>query len=114
MSRIANSTRPAASSFGASLVSPGWRTVEVDAGVAVEALLAGGVDAGVDRVGGEIEHERRAFRHARFRTALAATGDAGQQQDGRQQRDSPSHLARKPISLSNPGRLPPLTGYREI
>ena len=92
MSRIAKSVRPAASSFGASVDSPGDLDVEVDPGVFVEAFGLRRVDAGVDRVGSEIEHDGRAFRHARFRTAPAAAGDAGEQQGGRQQRDSPSHL----------------------
>ncbi len=92
MSRIAKSARPAASSFGASVDSPGWWIVEVDSGVAVEALGLGRVDPRVDGVGGEIEHQARAFRRARFRAAPAAAGGAGEQQGGRQQRDSPSHL----------------------
>ncbi len=70
---------------------------EVDAGPLVEALRLRCVDAAVDGVGREIEHEARAFRHARFRAVLSAAGDAGEQEDGRQQRDSPSHLASKLI-----------------
>ena len=86
---------------------------QVDAGVAVEALLAGRVDARVDRVGGEIEHERRAFRRARFSAASAAAGGAGGEQSGRQQRDNSSHLAGNPSPSRNPVRLPPLVGpYR--
>ena len=100
MSRIAKSVRPAASSFGASVDSPGCVDRQVDPGVAVEALALRRVDARVDRVGGEIEHERRAFRRARFRAAPAAAGDAGEQKDGRQQRDNSSHLAREPNPLS--------------
>jgi hypothetical protein len=49
----------------------------------------------VDRVGDEIEHERRAFRHARFRAAPPAAGDADERESGRQQRDSPSHAIAK-------------------
>ena len=48
---------------------------QVDAGVAVEALGLRRVDPGVDRVGGEIEHQGRASRRARFRTAPAAAGE---------------------------------------
>ena len=106
MSRIAKSVRPAASSFGASVDSPGWRTWQVDPGVVVEALSLRGVDPGVDGVGREIEHEARAVRRARFSAAPAA-GGAGEQEDGRQQRDSPSHFAGKPSRSSNPVRLPP-------
>jgi len=54
----------------------------------------------VDGVGGEIEHEPRAFRRARFRAILAAAGAAGKREDSRQQRDSSSHLALKPNSLT--------------
>jgi hypothetical protein len=93
MSRIANSARPAASSFGVGRFA-GRPHLEVDAGVAIEALCLGGVDAAVDRVGAEIEHERRAFRRARFCTVPAAAGETGEREDGRQQRDSPSHAAR--------------------
>jgi hypothetical protein len=66
---------------------------QVDAGVLVETLGGGDVDAAVDRVRGEIEHNARAFRHARFRAIPATAGHAGECEDGRQQRDSPSHSA---------------------
>ena len=66
---------------------------QVDPGVLVEALAPGRVDPRVDRVGDEIEHDCRAFRHARFRAVPAAAGDAGEQKSGRQQRDSKSHVA---------------------
>ena len=59
MSRIAKSARPAASSFGASVDSPGWRIVRSIL-VAVVALALGRVDAGMDRVRREVEHQRRA------------------------------------------------------
>ena len=77
--------------------------VEVDPGVSVEALGRGRVDAGVDRVRGEIEHQRRAFRRARFSAVPAAAGGAGEQQGGRQQRGNSSHLARNAIRLSECG-----------
>ncbi len=92
MSRMAKSVRPAASSFGASVDSPGWWIVRSMPGVAVEAFGLRRVDPRVDRVGGEVEHQARAFRRARFRAVPAAAGDSGEQEDGRQQRDSPSHL----------------------
>ena len=103
MSRIAKSVRPAASSFGASVDSPGWRICEVDAGVVVEALALRRVDPGVDGVGREIEHERRAFRRARFRAAPPQPASAGEHEDGRQQRDSPSHFAGKPSPFVESG-----------
>ena len=92
MSRIAKSVRPAASSFGASVDSPGAPDREVDPGPFVEALGLRGVDPGVDRIGREVEHQGRAFRPARFSTAPAAAGGAGEQQGGRQQRSDTSHL----------------------
>ena len=67
-----------------SLLVPFWcglLDVQVDAGVAVEALGLRRIDPGVHRVGGEIEHKGRAFRHARFRTAPAAAGDGRRAQE---------------------------------
>ena len=93
MSRIAKSVRPGGEQLRRVGRFARGLDVEVDPGVFVEAFGLRRVDAGVDGVGREIEHDGRAFRHARFRTAPAAAGDAGEQQGGRQQRDSPSHLA---------------------
>ena len=73
--------------------------LQVDSRVGVEALAPRGVDPGVDRVGREIEDQARASRRARFSAAPAAAGDAGEQQSGRQQRDSPSHLAAGSYSI---------------
>ncbi len=103
MSRIANSARPAASSFGASVDSPGCWIRSADPGVLVEIFSLRGEDPAVDGVGSEIEHDGRAFRHARFRAIPTAAGGAGDQEDGRQQRDSTSHFAPEPNSLSKCG-----------
>ena len=84
----------------------GLAHLEVDAGVVVEAVALRRVDTGVDGVGREIEHERRAIRRARFRAGPAA-GPSGEHEDGRQQRDSQSHFAGKPSRFSIPVRLPP-------
>ena len=49
---------------------------EIDPCVAVETLRERRVDAGVGGVGGEIEHQRRAGRRARFSAAGAAAANA--------------------------------------
>ena len=72
----------------------GLADLEVDAGVLVVAAALRRVDPGMDGVGREIEHQRRALGRARFSAAPAA-GGAGERQDGRQQRDSRSHFAAK-------------------
>ena len=86
---------------------------QVDSVVVVEALALRRVDAGVDRVGREIEHQRRALRRARFSAAPAAAGDAGDQESGRQQRDSPSHSQGKTIQsvVSGYTPAPKTTGF---
>ena len=59
MSRIAKSTRPVSSSLIESVDGGRRDHVEADAGGAVVVARERGVDPGVDRVGREVEHQRR-------------------------------------------------------
>ena len=96
MSRIAKSARPGLQQLRR--VGGFARLVDgqVDAGVAVVALLLRRVDARMGGVRGEIEHQRRANGRARFSAATAAAGAAGCEQSGRQQRGNSSHRAGNP------------------
>ena len=112
MSRIAKSVRPAASSFGASVDSPGCVDRQVDAGVAVEALALRRVDARVGGVRGEIEHQRRADRRARFSAAPAAAGGAGERAERPPAARQLVSSAGNPSPSPNRDRLPPQIGPR--
>ena len=90
MSRIANWALPASSSFGASVDADGCWTLRSMPAVVVEALLPGGVDARVDGVGLEVEHEGRSSqeRPVQHRRRRHQRGD---REGGRQQRSDPLH-----------------------
>ena len=64
---------------------------QVDPRVAIVAALEGRIDAGVHGVRLEVEDEGRFPGSARFSAIPAAAGDAGRDEDGRQQRDDPFH-----------------------
>ena len=84
-----------ASSFGASVDADGSRTSSVDARVVVVAVGERRVDAGVDGVGLEVEHEGRLVRGARFSTVVRRRPPMAERgEDGRQRRGDPSHRRR--------------------
>ena len=76
MSMIANSARPASSSFGASVEADGSRTSR-STPRRRSALLERRVDPGVDRVRLEVEHQGRLSRGARFSTVVPAARRGG-------------------------------------
>ena len=86
MSRIAKSARPASQQLRRVGRRGGLAHVQRDALVGERAVGLRLVDAGVDGVRLEVEHEGRLLRGARFRTVVAAGREAGDGYDGRQQR----------------------------
>ena len=96
MSMIANSVRPASSSFGRVRRRAGLADLEVDALVRVVALRLRGVDAGVHGVRNEVEHKGRLLRGARFSTVAAAGREAD-----RERRRPPATL--RPLTCAAAG-----------
>ena len=94
MSRIAKSARPVVSSFTLSVEADG-RLTEVDALRAVVVARQRGVDPGVDRVGLEVEHERRGLRRG-ARTPRARSPQASAAPRARTVASSAADGARRP------------------
>ena len=103
MSRIANSARPASSSFGASVDADGSRISSSIPARSYSPRASAGVEPGVDRVGREVEHEGRLVRGARFSTAVAAAHERERERGGRQRRGDPSHCGRQVTRVRSPG-----------